>query len=206
MIEQGSPEWLAQRCGKATASRISDIIAKTKSGYSTSRTNYAAQIICERLTGEITPLYVNQAMQDGIEREPEARNTYAFMTGADVSLAGFVDHPTIPMSGASPDGYVGDSGLIEIKSPIAATHLDTLLGQKIPEKYETQMLWQMASTGRAWCDFVSYHPAFPVHLQLFVKRFQRDDAAIKALEAEVAEFLAEIDAKIELLSQKEEAA
>lgn len=206
MIEQGSPEWFAQRLGKATASRIADIIAKTKTGYSTSRANYAAELVCERLTGTQAERYTNAAMQWGTEKEPEAKAAYEFMHDVDVVAAEFVPHPTIAMTGASPDGYVGDMGLIEIKCPISATHIDTLLRGQVPDKYEVQMLWQMACTGRAWCDYVSFDPRLPPHLQLFVKRVHRNAPRIAELEAEVISFLAEVDSTISKLSSLEKAA
>jgi len=206
MIEQRSPEWFAQRLGKATASRIADIIAKTKSGYSTSRANYAAELICERLTGAQAERYTNAAMQWGTEKEPEAKAAYEFMHDVDVVAAEFVPHPTIPMAGASPDGFVGDVGLIECKCPITATHIDTLLKGQVPDKYEVQMLWQMACTGRAWCDYVSFDPRLPPHLQLFVKRIHRNGPRIEELEDEVRSFLGEVDATIAKLAKLERAA
>lgn len=206
MIEQGSPEWFAQRLGKATASRIADIIARTKSGYSTSRANYAAELVCERLTGAQAERFTNAAMQWGTEKEPQAKAAYEFMQDVDVLPAEFVPHPTIAMTGASPDGYVGDVGLIEVKCPISATHIETLLKGHVPDKYEVQMLWQMACTGRAWCDYVSFDPRLPPHLQLFVKRVHRNGPRIEELEAEVRSFLAEVDDTIAKLSKLERAA
>lgn len=201
MIEQGTPEWFAQRLGKATASRIADIIAKTKTGYSTSRANYAAELVCERLTGAQGERYTNAAMQWGTEKEPDAKAAYEFMHDVDVVPAEFVAHPKIPMSGASPDGYVGDVGLIEVKCPITATHIDTLLRGQVPDKYEVQMLWQMACTGRAWCDYVSFDPRLPPHLQMFVKRIHRNEPRIGELEREVESFLAEVEETIVKLSK-----
>lgn len=196
MIAPGSPEWRQERLGRATASRIADIVAKTKTGYSAGRANYAAQLIAERLTGTPTEGFTSDAMRHGIQYEGEARELYEFTTGRFVDQIGFVSHPTIAMSGASPDGLVGDDGLLEIKAPNTATHLDTLTGQTIPGKYQTQMLWQMACTGRRFCDFASYDPRMPPHMRLFVKRLDRDDARIAELEAEVSAFLAEIDVRI----------
>lgn len=199
MIEQGSADWHAQRLGKATASRVADIVAKTKSGPAATRANYMAQLIAERLTGTPTETFTNAAMQHGTAYEAEARAAYAFIYDANVSEVGFIDHPRIPMTGASPDGLVGADGLVEIKCPNTATHLETLIGRTIPAKYETQMLWQMATTGRQWCDFVSYDPRMPEHMRLFVSRFERDEARIAELEAEVTAFLAELDAKLNTL-------
>ena len=199
MIEQGTPEWLAQRLGKATASRIADVIAKTKTGYSTSRANYVAELVCERLTGAGAERVTNAAMAWGTEKEPEARAAYEFMRNTDVRLAEFVPHPFIAMSGASPDGYVGDDGLLEIKCPITATHIKTLLSGKIADEYVVQMQWQMACTGKAWCDFVSYDPRLPAHLQMFISRVPADSARIGELEAEVKSFLAEVSDTIDKL-------
>jgi putative phage-type endonuclease len=200
MIEQGSADWHAERLGKATASKIADIIARTKTGPSAQRINYAAQLIAERLTGTPTETFSSAAMSWGTEKEPEAREAYEYQAGVFVEQVGFVPHPRIAMSGASPDGLVGADGLLEIKCPNTATHLETLTGQAIPAKYQTQMLWQMACTGRAWCDFASFDPRMPPHLRLFVQRLARDDARIAELETEVAAFLAEIDGKIATLN------
>lgn len=195
-MEQGTPEWHAARLGRVTASRVADVVAKTKSGYSASRANYMAELIAERLTGEPAAAYTNAAMAWGTEKEPEAREAYEFITGNEVEQVGFIAHPVIPMTGASPDGLIADEGLVEIKCPNTATHLDTLLSQSVPGKYQTQMLWQMACTGRQWCDFVSYDPRMPEHMRLFVTRLQRDPERIAALEAEVSGFLSELDDKM----------
>ncbi|MBB3808793.1 lambda exonuclease family protein [Pseudochelatococcus contaminans] len=195
-IVQGSQEWHQIRLGKVTASRVADVTARTKSGYSASRANYAAELIVQRLTGNPTESYTNAAMQWGTDMEPDARVAYEFYAGVDVAQIGFVDHPTIAASGASPDGLVGDDGLVEIKCPNTATHLETLTTQKVASKYVTQMQWQMAATGRQWCDFVSYDPRLPEHLRLFVKRVPRDDALISELEAEVIAFLKEVDDRV----------
>ena len=191
-MEQRTPEWHAARLGKATGSRIADIVAKTKAGYSTSRVNYAAQLVCERLTGVAGESFVSAAMQWGSEKEPEAQRLYAFEHDTEVVKVGFLDHPKIAMSGASPDGLIGEVGLIEVKCPITATHIDTLLGQTIPGRYRTQMQWQLAVSGRRWCDFVSYDPRLPADLRLFTRRVHRDAAMIAALEREVTGFLAEV--------------
>ena len=201
-FEQGSEEWFQIRCGRVTASRVADIIAKTKSGPSTSRANYAAQLVVERLTGSVEPSYQNAAMQWGIEKEAEARIAYRFLTDIDVIETDFVLHPDIFMAGASPDGLAGADGLVEIKCPNSATHMDTLLREAIPDKYQVQMLWQMACTGRQWCDFVSYDPRFPEHMRLFVKRLVRDEGRIAELEAEVRSFIAEVEKSCAALNAK----
>ena len=199
MMDQGTEEWFTIRIGKVTASRVADVIAKTKTGYSASRDNYMAQLVCERLTGQKGESFTNAAMQHGTETEPLARAAYEALKDVLVDEVGFVPHPTIEMAGASPDGLVGDDGLIEIKCPNTATHIDTLLSQTVPGKYNTQMQFQMACTGRKWCDFVSFDNRLPEELQLFVKRVPRDDTYIKLMEAEIVQFIAELDDKINKL-------
>ena len=201
MITQGTDEWKLQRVGKVTASRVADVIAKTKSGYSTSRANYRAELVAERLTNIPAEGYQNAAMQWGTNTEPQARAAFEFFRDTEVALVGFIDHPSIGMSGASPDGLIGSDGLIEIKCPISATHIDTLLGKKVPAQYVTQMQWQMACTGRKFCEFVSFDPRMPEPLQLFVARVNRDDALIATLETEVVSFLNEVQGQINLLTE-----
>lgn len=196
MIEQRTEGWINIRLGKVTASRIADVCAKTKTGWGASRANYKAQLIAERLTGKQQDSYTNGAMLWGIEQEDAARIAYSFLHGHDVVEEGFVVHPTIEMAGASPDGLVGSEGLVEIKCPNTATHIETLKSQSIPDKYVKQMLWQMACCGRQWCDFVSYDPRLPDEMQLFVKRLERDDKLIAALETMVRDFIAEVDADV----------
>jgi putative phage-type endonuclease len=199
-IEQGTPEWFAIRCGKVTASRVADVVATTKTGWGASRANYAAELIAERLTGEAAEGFTSSTMQWGTDQEPRARASYEFYRNVDVQQVGFVIHPTIADSGASPDGLVGEDGLIEIKCPNTATHIDTLIKQVIPAKYVTQMMWQMACTGRKWCDFVSYDPRLPESMQMFVRRIDRDESVIKHLETMVVEFLdLEVVSKVEAL-------
>ena len=200
-IIQGSPEWFALRVGKVTASRVADVIAKTKTGWGASRANYMAELIAERLTGEPAEKYTNAAMAWGTEKAPDARAAYEFFRDAHVVEVAFINHPVIGMTGASPDGFVGDHGLVEIKCPNTATHLDTLLSQSIPGKYVTQMLWQMEVSGRAWCDFVSYDPRLPETMSLFVKRVERDDNLIDEMRSLVIEFLDEIEQKITALNR-----
>ena len=198
-IQQGTDAWFQQRLGKVTASKIGDIVAKTKSGYSTSRANYMAQLVVERLTGVKADSFTNAAMEWGTQTEPLARAAYELKNGVMVDEVAMIDHPTIPMSGASPDGLVGEDGMIEIKCPNTATHLDTLLSGEADKRYTYQQQWQMACTGRKWNEFVSFDPRMPDNLQLFIKRVERDDELIKELEAEVVKFLAEVDEKVEKL-------
>lgn len=198
-MEQRSEEWFQARLGLVTASRVADVLAKIKSGESASRRNYKIQLVSERLTGERQETYVNQAMQDGIDREQFARDRYVQQFG-EVEEVGFVKHPTLE-AGASPDGMVGEDGILEIKCPMGSTHTETLMTQDIPSKYIPQVQFQLLVTGRKWCDFVSYNPMFPEHLQLFVKRVEADPVYQKELESEVKQFLKEVDDVINKLKE-----
>lgn len=200
-VVQRSPEWFALRAGKVTASRVSDVIARTKTGWGASRANYAAQLVAERLTGKAEEGFSNAAMQWGTDKEPDARDAYSFFRDVDVTECGFAIHPGIPQAGASPDGLVGDDGLVEIKCPNTATHIDTLLTKSVPSKYLTQMQFQMACTKRQWCDFVSYDPRMPENMRLFVARVERDDAEIMRLTTEVHTFLAEVARTVFMLQR-----
>ena len=205
---QRTPEWFQARCGKVTASRVADVVAKTKTGWGASRANYMAELVAERLTDLPTDGFVSKPMQWGIDHEDEAIAAYEFHQDVTVEPVGFVQHPKIVASGASPDGLiVGPKtdgvqllGLVELKCPNTATHIETLLGAPIDACYITQMQWQMACTGALWCDWCSYDPRMPAALRLFVKRIPRDDKRIAELEAEVVKFLAELDAKVAALN------
>lgn len=200
MTDQRTPEWFSQRAGKVTASCIADLMATTRSGPSASRANYMAKLVAERLTGEVEQGFTSAAMQHGIDTEAEAREAYAFLHNATVIEVGFCPHPSIAMAGASPDGLVGDDGLVEIKCPSTATHIATLRGAAIDGKYVKQMMFQMACTGRQWCDFASYDPRLPVEMRLHVQRLHRDDAMVSEIEAAVTQFLTEVDATVADLS------
>jgi putative phage-type endonuclease len=202
MIEQGTPEWQALRIGKLTASRVADMLATVKAGESMSRKNLRADLIAERLTGSKTESYSNSAMNWGVETEPQARAAYEVFSYNFVDQVAFVDHQTIPNFGCSPDGLVGDDGLIEIKCPNTSTHLEYIETRKPPSKYLTQIMSQMSVTGRQWCDFVSFDPRLPDGLKLLVVRIERDEDAIAKLEAEAIKFLAEVDAKMVELYKK----
>ena len=200
-MEQRTEEWFAARCGKVTASRVADIIAKTKTGYSASRENYLAQLVCERMTGKPAESYSNAAMQWGTDQEPFAKAAYEAAKDVLVEEVGFAIHPTIKDAGASPDGLVGEFGLVEIKCPNTATHIQTLLDQKVPEKYIVQMQWQMACTGRQWCDFASFDPRMEEGLQLFIKRVEYHPLYVAELEKEVINFLMDVEDKIRKLNK-----
>lgn len=193
MLEQRSDAWFAIRLGKVTASCISKVMTKTKSGYSADRDNYAAQLLSERFTGRPYESFTNGAMQWGVDTEAQARDAYSEHALCIVTETGFADHPAIPMAGASPDGLIGDDGLVEIKCPNTATHIRTLRGAPIDRKYVLQMQFQMACTGREWCDFASFDPRLHPRMQLHVRRVPRDAELITEIEAEVVKFLAEID-------------
>lgn len=192
---QGTQEWSLARVGSLGASRVADAIARTKSGWGSSRANLMAELIAERLTGVPALTYTNAAMQWGTEKEPEARAAYAFYSNTDVVEVGLIRHPTIVGTHASPDGLVGPDGLVELKCPLTATHIDTLLGEPIPDKYDVQMQWQMACTGAQWCDWVSYDPRMPEAMRFFVQRVPRDNARIAEVEKLVSDFLREVAEK-----------
>lgn len=205
-ILQRTPEWFNLRLGKVTASRISDVMAKTKSGYSAGRANYMTELAIQILTGVVEPSFTSPAMQWGTDNEGKARDAYSFFTGNTVEEIAFINHPTIEQAGASPDGLVGDDGLVEIKCPNSNTHCATLLTGKIKNEYLLQMQWQMACSGRKWCDFVSYDPRFPEELVIFIKRVARDDKLIAEITDEVTKFLTELDDKLTKLNAIKEAA
>lgn len=206
MIEfvQGSPEWHQARLGCATASRFGDILATTKTGYSTSRTNYAAQLVLERLTGAAQDSFINDAMRHGTDTEPFARMAFEAKTGLMVTEVGFIK--SAEWIGCSPDGTIEDDAGLEIKCPASATHLETLLAGKLPPKHVAQVQGSMWVTGRKQWHFVSFDDRFPSHLRMFHVLVERDDAYIKNLDTEVTKFLAEVDSAVEKLSQLKKAA
>jgi putative phage-type endonuclease len=199
MSLQRTDEWHQARIGKATGSRIADLTARIQKGYGVSRENYMWELVKERRTGKPHTSYVSWLMQQGIDREPEARAQYALTVIEPVTEAGFYQHPTIAMSGASPDGLVGDHGLVEIKCPDIKAHYAVHLSSVIEIGYQKQVQWQLACTGRDWCDWVSYYPDLPIDEQLFVKRVIRNDEMIAELEREVIAFLHEVDEAMRLL-------
>ena len=196
IVEQGSPEWHALRVGKVTASRLGDVCGKRKDGkWRAERRDYMFELAFERLHGKPKQAYVTQEMLDGQLREPAARAEYELRRRCEVQQIGFVDHPTIAMSGASADGFVGEDGLIEIKCPKPSTHFDYYHAGVVPDDYVPQIDWNFAcNPTRKWCDFISWHPEFPEHMALFVARLHRNDARIAENEAIVRAFLKEVDA------------
>lgn len=193
-IQQRTDEWHQARCGKITASRMNAVMNKLKNGDSgAERRKYIGQLICERLTNEPTQHFENEAMRHGTEIEPLARNAYILKTGNLVEEVGFIEHKTIPNAGASPDGLVGDDGLIEIKCPETYTHIETLRTGEIKQDYIYQMQWQMECTGRKWCDFVSFDNRLPEKLQIKIIRIKRDDELIEKMKNEVWAVSAAVD-------------
>jgi putative phage-type endonuclease len=190
---QGSEEWIQARLGKVTASRVADVVRKTKSGPAASRANYMAELISERLTGSAAPSYVSQAMQWGTETEAAARAAYEFMTDKDVTEVGFIDHPILSMCGGSPDGLVPLHGIVEFKCPLTATHLDYLDTEEVPRDYLIQMHWNMACTSTKYGHFVSFDPRLPPAMQLLIINVTRDDQLLKELTTEVKLFLNELE-------------
>lgn len=202
---QRTEAWIQSRLGKVTASRIADVVAKTRNGWGAGRANYMAELVAERLTGVTASRFINGAMQWGIDTEADAIDAYEFFSDQSVEAVGSVDHPKIAMTSASPDGLVGSAGLIEVKCPNTSSHIDTLLGASIPNKYLLQMQWQMACTERQWCDFVSFDPRLPESMKIYITRIERDDKKIDELETHVARFLAELDNTITRLQATYEA-
>ena len=198
-IEQGSQDWHAARLGCVTASRVADVVAKTKSGYSAARQTYLGQLLSERLTGLATETFQNAAMRWGTDMEAFWVEAYDASTCLETFQVGFLLHPNLAYAGASPDRLVAPDGLVEVKCPTTSTHIETLLKGEVPERYQIQMQWQMACTGRAWCDFVSFDPRLPEAYQLFIQRVPRDAERIVFFEQEVALFLEELEAKLDAL-------
>lgn len=206
-MEQGSEAWVRARLGRVTASRVADIIAKGRGGgHAASRESYMDELIAERFTGQPAERFVNDAMRWGTANEAGARTLYEFLRNVEVEQVGFIDHLTIPSAGASPDGLIGDNGLIEIKAPNTSTHLATIRRDVVPEKYITQIHWQAACTRRKWCDFVSYDPRVEPRLQLFIKRVPIDQVLVAKLEDAVRDFINDLEKQIEWLIKYEEAA
>lgn len=202
--DQRTDEWFALRLGRATASRFGDIMAKGRNGYEpAARKNYRAQLVSERLTGVKDETYTSAAMQWGVDNEETARLRYELRTGNEPVECGFFTHDTL-QAGASPDGLIGDDGLLEIKCPNSATHIETLKKQAVPSQYKWQVQGQLWITGRQWCDFVSYDPRMPSNAQVFITRVQRDDAAIKELEGQITTFLREVEAEVQFIKNYKE--
>lgn len=194
---QGTPEWRASRCGRATGSKASAILAKVKSGEAATRADYRVQLALERLLGEpCDDDFTSRDIQNGIEREPFARMAYETRTGLFVQEAGFAYWEKL-MVGCSVDGFTEQGkkeGFVEIKCPKSKTHLEYLTANRLPPVYRPQVLHNFLVTGKEFCDFISFDPKMPEKLQLFVFRVERDEAEIQEYEAELRQFLMEVDA------------
>lgn len=199
-IKQGTDEWKQLKCGIISASKINEVLSKGKNGAeATGYANYLAQLACERMTDKPCESYTNGYMQRGNEDEPAARECYSFVKGQEVTQVAFIKHPTLWFAGCSPDGLVGDDGLVEIKRKIPAIHQKYMLKKEVPTEYRKQCLWQLACTDRKWVDFVSYCPEMPEDMQLFIVRLERDDAAIAEMEAAVISFNEAVETRIKEL-------
>ena len=204
---QGGSDWLSIRTGALTASRMADAMDTRKDGKpGAKRIALMKIILAERMTGDAWSGFVNDAMRWGIDTEPAARSAYELQTGNFVTLMGFVPHPTIEYAGASPDGAVGSDGLIEIKCPSTTTHIEYLEQEEAPAQYRPQMTLQLLSTGRQWCDFVSFDPRIikPTR-QLLIRRFEPDQEYRDMIEQTVKDFLAEVEARFEAINREEAA-
>ena len=202
-MKQHTPEWDQARLGRATASQAEHWMSELRGGgVPAGRRAYLATLVLQRIGGVLVPGYQTEAMRYGIETEAEARHAYAFEKNVDVVEVGFIPHPRIELAGASPDGYIGDDGLVEFKCPQPWNHMETLLRGTIALRYRYQMGFQMACTGRAWCDYVSYCNQFPEPMQLSITRVKRDEEVITPLEKECVRFLSEVDDTVQALCRR----
>lgn len=203
-LAQGSDAWKAYKCGRLGGSSISQMMAKSRDrkSWGETRKTLASRLVLERLTGIPQEGYVTDAMKRGAEVEAQARSMYGLLYNCDVEQVGWVDHPTIPWSGASPDGRVGSAGLVEFKCPEPKKHLFSLMGGSIDSEYTMQMQWQLACEGRDWVDFGTFDPRWPAEMQMLVTRVYRDDLMIAELEKEARIFLAEVEDTVRRLKEK----
>jgi putative phage-type endonuclease len=202
-MEHRSEEWLLARCGSLGGSKIGTALSTLKrSGEPTKEAlDFMYELAAERLTG--VPAKRVNPLQWGKDHEDEARAYYAFSTNAAVVRVGLIPHPTIVNAHASPDALIGDDGGLEVKCPTSATHLQTLLAGAVPEDHMAQIYWNLACSGRAWWDFISYDPRFQDQdLQVFIRRVERDKAAIRKIEAQAVKWLAEVDLKLAALRER----
>lgn len=187
---QGTEEWALARCGKATASEFSAVLAKGKEGIT--RRKYLRRIVAERLTGKPAETYSGKHTERGQAQEPLARMLYEARTGRMVEPVGFLQHHAL-LAGCSPDGLIGDDGGEEIKCVIPTVQIETFLREGIPPEHKPQVFGNLWITERAWWDFVSFCPDMPDHLRLYVRRVYRDEKYIETLAAEVVHFLDDVE-------------
>lgn len=192
-FKQGTPEWYAARCGKITASCFGKIMTAGRSKtaiWGQTALSYMLEVMGERLTGKPEDQIASKYLDWGNQHEPSARSLYAWITGRPVQLVPFIDHPTVHGVGGSPDGLVGEDGVLEIKCPFTTkVHLETILENEVVDKdYMWQCQGNLWVTGRKWLDFVSFHPDMPNSLKLHIVRVNRDDKAISELEKRIELF------------------
>lgn len=197
MMEQGSPEWFAAKCGKVSASHIGEVMARTKKGLGAARRHYLDKLVAERITGRPSIQKSVASLDRRLEMEPDARVAYEFYSDNEVTEVGFIEHPTIPNAGASPDGLVAADGGLELKCLDTAQHIEVLTTGIIDPDYLKQCDFGMACTGREWWDFASFDPLMPEEMKLYVQRIPRDEGRIAEIETAVIQFLSEVDAKVE---------
>jgi len=197
-VEQGSDSWLRIRLGKVTASRVADVLAKTKTGVSASRGNYLIELALQRVTGVIESSFTNDAMQWGTDNEQTARTAFEVAHNVFVDQVAFIDHPTIKDFGCSPDGIIGDS-LLELKCPYQSAVHWSYFKDGCPSKYYTQIQAQMSCTGAKSVWFVSFDPRMPARSQLYIEEVMRDAEFIEKLESEVKQFLNEVEVEASLM-------
>lgn len=183
---QGSEEWIAARLGKVTGTGFQKVLAK---GQGKTRKSYMIQLVAERLSGLPQDSFCNGAMDWGTQHEDEAVAAYEAMKGVEVQKVGFVEYTDD--IGVSPDGFVGDDGMAEIKCPNTATHIQTILSDKMPTTYTAQVQGNLWVSERQWCDFVSFDPRMKSQ-RIFIVRVPRDDEYINNLQYETSKFLAEL--------------
>ncbi len=192
--DQRSDQWFAARLGCLTGSVAGKMLATIKSGEAADRRNLRIKLALERVTGK--PIddgkgFVSEAMKAGTEREPDAVRRYEVLTGNIVTFSGFLKHDTLP-AGCSVDGHVGEHGLLEVKAPQPPAHYEYLTAGKLPPQYLAQVLHNLWITGAAWCDWMSYQPDFPEHLQTVLVRVERNDDQIAEYAAKAMAFLKEV--------------
>ncbi len=195
---QKTEEWFLARCGKATASEFSSILAK---GEGKTRLSYLRKVVTERLTGKQNESYSNSHMDRGTEQEPLARMAYEEITGNIVEEVGFIQHADL-LAGCSPDGLIGKDGGAEIKCVIPTVQLETILKGEYPTTHKAQIQGSLWITGRQWWDFCSFSPDMPAHLRTYIFRVKRDEEYIKNLETEVISFLLDVEKLIEQLNKR----
>jgi putative phage-type endonuclease len=205
IIPQDSSAWIKSRLGHLTASRMNDVLAFSKRDGKPlkARCDYAIELVAERMTDSAVDHWVSDDMVWGTEQEPNAKLAYTEVTGRAVLPSGFMLHPTLEYCGATPDGFVGHDGLIEIKCPRTTTHIAWMLVGEVPEQHRAQMALQLLVSGRQWCDFVSFDPRVPARQRVFLRRFEPSQAYLDEIEQAATEFLAEVDALFEKVTTSE---